>query len=65
MQDDNHPSDAGRGVDMRGRPSKGEAAKTEVVTMRVTRGEKSFLEALGGSAAKGLRMLLDKAKEVK
>lgn len=40
------------------RPSLGSAAKTEVITVRVTPAERAALEARYGTAAKGLRALL-------
>lgn len=44
-----------------GAPSKGDAARTEVVTVRMTKAEKAELEALHKKAALGLRVLMKAA----
>jgi hypothetical protein len=49
----------------RGRPSIGAAAKTKVIAIRVTEAEEAELKAVYGTAAKGLRALLNASKRNK
>lgn len=45
-----------------GRPRLGDAAKTQAVSVRITRAEQRLLEKMYGSASRGLRAILDQWK---